>query len=80
MVDGRREADTASVFGPWGTFHEFTEDIRDRIDYVFVPESASVEWYRTLEPLDGEYRSDHLPVMAKFRADGQSGVSGKNRP
>ena len=79
VADGRREADTTSVFGPWGTFHEFTEDIRDRIDYVFVPESASVEWYRTLEPLDGEYRSDHLPVMAKFRFDGQSSVSDKNR-
>lgn len=66
LADGRRKADTTSVFGPWGTFHGFSEDLEDRIEYVFVPKSASVELYRTVEDRDGAYRSDRLPVMAVF--------------
>ncbi|WP_394345787.1 endonuclease/exonuclease/phosphatase family protein [Halegenticoccus tardaugens] len=66
LVDPRRETTTRSVHGPWGTFHGFTPEIEDRIDYVFTTEEASVHEYRTLDVRAGEYRSDHLPVVADF--------------
>lgn len=67
VLDGRREAGTASVYGPWGTYHGFTGEIQDRIDYVFTPAEAEVVQYRTLGVREGAYRSDHLPVVARFR-------------
>lgn len=67
LADGRREADTTSVFGPWGTYHGFTGEIEDRIDYVFVPAAATVDRYRTVGVREGAYRSDHLPVVATFQ-------------
>jgi endonuclease/exonuclease/phosphatase family metal-dependent hydrolase len=66
VVDGRREAGTTSVYGPWGTYHAFTDEVQDRIDYVFTPEDAEVLQYRTLGVREGAYRSDHLPVVAHF--------------
>ncbi|WP_199174862.1 endonuclease/exonuclease/phosphatase family protein [Halegenticoccus soli] len=66
VVDPRREADTRSVYGPWGTYHGFTPEIEDRIDYIFTTENADVGEYRTLDVREGEYRSDHLPVVADF--------------
>lgn len=66
VIDGRREAGTNSVYGPWGTFHDFTDQLQDRIDYVFTPEEAEVLQYRTLGIREGAYRSDHLPVIAHF--------------
>ncbi|SFG80393.1 Metal-dependent hydrolase, endonuclease/exonuclease/phosphatase family [Halopelagius inordinatus] len=66
VVDGRREAGTTSVYGPWGTFHGFTDELRDRIDYVFTPAEAEVLQYRTLGIREGAYRSDHLPIVAHF--------------
>lgn len=66
VIDGRREAGTTSVSGPWGTFHGFTGELEDRIDYVFTPAEAEVTQYRTLGVREGAYRSDHLPVVAHF--------------
>lgn len=66
LTDPRREADTTSVYGPWGTFHGFTDEIEDRIDYVFTLDTATVDWYRTLDVRPGAYRSDHLPVVTEF--------------
>ncbi|SFR71915.1 Metal-dependent hydrolase, endonuclease/exonuclease/phosphatase family [Halogeometricum rufum] len=66
VVDGRREAGTASVYGPWGTYHGFTDELEDRIDYVFTPAEADVLQYRTLGIREGAYRSDHLPVVTHF--------------
>lgn len=66
LVDGRRDAGTKNVSGPWGTFHDFTGEVTDRIDYVFTPRGATVHEYRTLDPREGDYRSDHLPVIARF--------------
>lgn len=66
LIDGRREAGTTGVYGPWGTYHGFTGEIEDRIDYVFPPEGASVQQYRTLGVREGAYRSDHLPTIATF--------------
>lgn len=66
IVDGRRAAEPTSVYGPWGTFHGWTDEIQDRIDYVFTPKEATVTKYRTLGVRTGAYRSDHLPVIAYF--------------
>lgn len=66
LFDPRREAGTRSVRGPWGTFHGFTGDVMDRIDYVFVSDTATVTRYRTLDVREDGYRSDHLPIVAEF--------------
>ena len=66
LFDPRREADTDTVYGPWGTYHGFTNEIQDRIDYIFTLDTATVDWYRTLPVREGEYRSDHLPVVTEF--------------
>ena len=66
LFDPRREATTDTVHGPWGTYQGFTENIGDRIDYVFTLDTASVDRYRTLDVQPGAYRSDHLPVVAEF--------------
>jgi endonuclease/exonuclease/phosphatase family metal-dependent hydrolase len=66
LFDPRREADTGSVSGPWGTYHGFTSEIDDRIDYIFTLDTATVDHYRTLDIRKGAYRSDHLPVMTEF--------------
>ncbi len=54
------------MYGPWGTFHGFTGEIEDRIDYVFTPSDADVLQYRTLGVREGAYRSDHPPVVSYF--------------
>lgn len=61
LVDARQVADDVS--GPEGTFHEFSPDLQDRIDYVFVPESVPVREYRAVPDQVGAYRSDHLPLL-----------------
>ncbi|SFG80417.1 Metal-dependent hydrolase, endonuclease/exonuclease/phosphatase family [Halopelagius inordinatus] len=66
VVDGRTAADEASVRGPEKTYHAFTNEPKERFDYVFTPKSADVHEYRTLEVREGGYRSDHLPVAATF--------------
>lgn len=69
VVDGRRTAEEtaeASVHGPKNTYHAFTNEAKERLDYVFTPDTADVREYRTLEIDDGAYRSDHLPVAAEF--------------
>ncbi|WP_241471270.1 endonuclease/exonuclease/phosphatase family protein [Natrinema salifodinae] len=66
LFDPRREAGTNGVEGPWGTYHGFTNEIGDRIDYVLTLETATVKGYRTLDVRDTAYRSDHLPVVAEF--------------
>lgn len=65
IVDGR-EADGASVRGPEKTYHAFTDELEERLDYVFTPETADVREYRTLDIREEGYRSDHLPVAATF--------------
>lgn len=73
LFDPRREADTDTVYGPWGTYHGFTDEIQDRIDYVFTLDTATVDWYRTLPAREGEYRSDHLPVVTEFEYGSRRG-------
>ncbi|RBI59956.1 hypothetical protein DMJ13_19855 [halophilic archaeon] len=66
LFDPRREANTNTVYGPWGTYHGFTPTIKDRIDYIFTLDTATIDWYRTLDVQEGNYRSDHLPVITEF--------------
>jgi endonuclease/exonuclease/phosphatase family metal-dependent hydrolase len=66
LFDPRREADTDTVYGPWGTYHGFTNNIEDRIDYIFTLDSATINWYRTLDVQEDNYRSDHLPIVTEF--------------
>jgi endonuclease/exonuclease/phosphatase family metal-dependent hydrolase len=69
--------------GPSGTFHAFTGELRDRIDYIFVSEAVRVLRHATLADYwdGGRYPSDHMPVVAdltfaKFseEADGNQSV------
>jgi endonuclease/exonuclease/phosphatase family metal-dependent hydrolase len=48
--------------GPAETFHEFTGDAHERIDYIFLPDDADVLDYRTVAA-DAPYPSDHWPVV-----------------
>jgi endonuclease/exonuclease/phosphatase family metal-dependent hydrolase len=66
LFDARREVDTDSVRGPWGTYHGFTDNVQERLDYVFPERTASVDRYRTLPIPDDGFRSDHLPVVTEF--------------
>lgn len=52
--------------GPSGTFHAFTGELRDRIDYIFVSEGIHVLRHATLADYwdGGRYPSDHMPVVA----------------
>jgi endonuclease/exonuclease/phosphatase family metal-dependent hydrolase len=69
LVDSRTVA--ATVEGPEGTFHGWSGDPGQRIDYVFLPINVAVDRYRTLPPGEnGAYRSDHLPVVADIDRDG----------
>ncbi|NUB92853.1 endonuclease/exonuclease/phosphatase family protein [Haloterrigena sp. SYSU A558-1] len=79
LVDPRREADTATVAGPWGTYHGFTNRVGDRIDYVFTGDTATVNWYRTLPILEDAYRSDHLPVLTELEYGPRWGSGRKRR-
>ncbi|WP_231189210.1 endonuclease/exonuclease/phosphatase family protein [Haladaptatus sp. DYF46] len=77
LADPRREADTDSVSGTWGTYHGFTNDIEDRIDYIFTGDTATVNSYRTLPIQENEYRSDHLPVVTDVEYSTQWWPRGK---
>ncbi|SIR88874.1 Metal-dependent hydrolase, endonuclease/exonuclease/phosphatase family [Haladaptatus litoreus] len=66
LFDPRREANTDTVYGPWGTYHGFTNDIENRIDYIFTLDTATISWYRTLDVQEDNYRSDHLPIVTEF--------------
>lgn len=66
LFDPRREADTDTVNGPWGTYHGFTDESNGRIDYVFTLDTATIDWYRTLTVREEGYRSDHLPIASEF--------------
>lgn len=48
--------------GPAETYHEFTGDAHERIDYIFLPDGADVLAYRTVDA-DAPYPSDHWPVV-----------------
>lgn len=52
--------------GPSGTFHAFTGELRERIDYIFVSKGIHVLRHATLADYwDGKrYPSDHMPVVA----------------
>lgn len=67
LTDARAVA--SAVRGPEGTFHGFTGDLRDRIDYVFVSPDVSVRRYRALEPRKECFRSDHVPLTADLVVD-----------
>jgi endonuclease/exonuclease/phosphatase family metal-dependent hydrolase len=67
LADARKASPQESVDGPADTYHGFADEPKKRYDYVFTPRPADVFGYRTLGiPRDG-YRSDHLPVVARFR-------------
>ncbi|WP_122091329.1 endonuclease/exonuclease/phosphatase family protein [Halalkalicoccus subterraneus] len=61
LVDTIHHAD--SVDGPRETYHEFSNELRRRIDYILVSRSADVQSFRTLPIRVGEFRSDHLPIV-----------------
>lgn len=67
VADARRVAPEESVEGPAETYHGFAEEATKRYDYVFTSRSADVVGYRTLGVPEDGYRSDHLPVAARFR-------------
>lgn len=60
LRDTRRHAPDPD--GPAETFHEFTGDAHERIDYIFLPDGADVLSYRTVDT-DAPYPSDHWPVV-----------------
>lgn len=60
LRDSRRHAPEPA--GPAETFHEFTGDAHERIDYIFLPDGADVLSYRTIDA-DAPYPSDHWPVV-----------------
>jgi len=60
LRDARRHAPDPD--GPAETFHEWTGDAHERIDYIFLPDSADVLAYRTIDA-DAPYPSDHWPVV-----------------
>ncbi|MBN1873376.1 MAG: endonuclease/exonuclease/phosphatase family protein [Anaerolineae bacterium] len=63
-----QDALTQSLFphhGPIATFHAFTGNLRDRIDYIFVANGVQVLQHAALtDHWNGRYPSDHLPVIA----------------
>jgi endonuclease/exonuclease/phosphatase family metal-dependent hydrolase len=60
-----REASARPHHGPSGTFHGFTGDADQRIDYVFATPDVDVAQHATLaDHWDGRYPSDHFPVVA----------------
>ncbi|WP_122090941.1 endonuclease/exonuclease/phosphatase family protein [Halalkalicoccus subterraneus] len=61
LVDTIHYAD--SVDGPRETYHEFSDELRRRIDYILVSRDADVRSFRTLPIRVGEFRSDHLPIV-----------------
>ncbi|WP_276257109.1 endonuclease/exonuclease/phosphatase family protein [Halomontanus rarus] len=67
LADARVVA--GAVRGPEGTFHGLTDELRDRIDYVFVSPDVSVRRYRALEPRAERFRSDHVPLTADLVVD-----------
>lgn len=74
LEDARSAAET--VTGPAGTFHGFSGEPSDRIDYVFVA-GLSVQQYRTVDSSDAVPRSDHLPVFADLEVCCDAETSGK---
>lgn len=66
--------DVYSTFDPetlFNTFHNFTGKIKlksDPIDYIFVSDDFEiVESSIITDPIDGQYASDHYPLMATLR-------------
>ncbi len=51
--------------GPSATFHAFTGELRERIDYIFLTEGIHVLRHATLADYwdGGRYPSDHMPVV-----------------
>ncbi len=67
-----RDAATVSETGhtgPMGTFHGYGKHVRTApIDYIFVSDGIEVKSHRTVSSMiDGEYASDHDPVVAELR-------------
>ena len=50
-----------------GTFHEFTGEAEDKIDYIFHNDSVSCDYYQVIEDSNnGKYPSDHFPIIAEL--------------
>ena len=50
-----------------GTFHEFTGEAEDKIDYIFHNSSVSCDYYQVVEDSNtGKYPSDHFPIIAEL--------------
>jgi endonuclease/exonuclease/phosphatase family metal-dependent hydrolase len=63
-----REASAHPHHGPTGTFHGFTGDADQRLDYVLATPDVAVSQHATLaDHWDGRYPSDHFPVVADCR-------------
>ncbi|WP_082837967.1 endonuclease/exonuclease/phosphatase family protein [Haladaptatus sp. R4] len=66
LIDSRRKAEIDSVYGTEGTYHGFTDEPKERIDYIFIGDIGAVKSYWTLPIQEGEYRSDHLPIAMEM--------------
>lgn len=56
--------------GTFKTFHGYKGEPRCRIDYVFVTPDVKVRTHATLnDKPDGQFASDHYPVMATLRLE-----------
>lgn len=70
LVDAMETA-THGHHGPTETFHEFTGDADERIDYVFVTPGVDVYQHAVIaDRTDERYPSDHFPVVADVRGFG----------
>ena len=65
LYDAKTRSETPH-HGPSGTFHAFTGELRDCIDYILVGENLRVLRHATLADYwdGGRYPSDHMPVVA----------------
>ncbi|WP_202842435.1 endonuclease/exonuclease/phosphatase family protein [Luteimonas saliphila] len=66
--------------GPEGTFHGFTGDAGNRIDWV-LHRGLRVRRARTLDqPVDGRLPSDHFPVLVDFAPPASGRAEGDHDP
>lgn len=48
-----------------GTFHEFSGDADEKIDYIFYNESVCCDNYEVIKDnFNGKYPSDHFPIIS----------------
>jgi endonuclease/exonuclease/phosphatase family metal-dependent hydrolase len=67
LLNDSHDVSKVKPYGPEGTFNgfRFADPPRDRIDYIFVSKSLTVDRYIAIDDFYSfRYPSDHLPVMA----------------